>query len=112
MGMFNAVPLGIDSRILEPEVRGEVHEPIRQAPQLTELLHGLRMGEGDEKEVDFLEIVDAAEIEGCPFAKIGVNPTHRLPNISLGGHLVDLYVRMTQEESEKLAAAVTGRTHD
>jgi len=70
------------------------------------------MGERDEKEVDLLEITDAAEIEGCPFAKIGVNPRHRLSDISLGGHLVDLHIGMTQEEPEKFAAAVTGCTHD
>jgi hypothetical protein len=112
MDMLNIVPFPVYARVFEPEVSGEVHHLFRQTAQITELLHGLRMGQGHEKKIHLFEVIDGTEIQGSPFPKIGVNPCYRLSRISFGCGLVDLYVGMIQEEPEKLATAVTGCAND
>jgi hypothetical protein len=70
------------------------------------------MGQGHEKEIDLLKLMEGAEIEGSPFPEIRVNPRYGLSGIPFRSRLMDLYLGMIEEEPEKLATAVTGSAND
>jgi len=104
--MFDAVPLLIGGKVLEPEVCAQIDNPFGERGQEVKALHELRVRQSHEEKVHLLQFLHGAEIELGLLSKIGVEASHRFSGVSFRGHLVHLNLGMLEKEPQQFASCV------
>src|ERR1700687_2030304 len=110
--MLPAVPGWIPGPVAQPEVRGQVDDRGRRGLELVDLLAGLAMGKRDKEDVSRLQRCPRLELQLGPPPQVRVHGVHELSAEALRRHLGHLNLRVGKEETEQLAAGVSGAADD
>ena len=89
-----AIPLLVQGRISQPEIRREVNDFGREAEVAVYLLLRFAVGQGEEQHVARLKGLLADELQLRPFAEIWMLLINVLARVALRGDLRDFDVRV------------------
>jgi hypothetical protein len=108
-----AVPAGVDLRVADPEVRGEIDD-LEVAGQGGDDRLGGRVRERAENEIDRIEVDlgDARQDGQREVPQVGKHVGHALPRLAVGGEGGDPHAGVRGDQAHQFGAGVAAGAED